>query len=623
MNDTINYNFSFNYDQSSSKPAAATEPELIMFDDCHVFQLPDNHVLIRSKQTGIQTLITSDVLYTLHKCDSFKTLDQHISHLAATVPELQGQEADIRHILTSVQQAGLMVSARKLATALSHGAPVTRNDQSLSLCILSCDRPRALERLLDSMFSHYGINPDYDYYVIDDSRQTENQIKNQSVVEAFNQAHGTRVNYFGPEEQTRFQQQLESSLPGHRTAIDFLIGRYQIEKTASYGRTRNLALLLSVGRQLILLDDDIIYHRHLPPEVEAGARISPLPRDAEFYADNQEWEGFSSTNTSDPADEFANLLGCTLEQALATLELKQLPQKRLTELMPPDLPVVHKDARILVAGCGTFGDPGMASNGWLYETNPTARKSLLRSEDFYQEARSRRNIWSGRHAVNFSPRFVLLSQMTGMDNRELLPAYFPLFRNEDFLFGENLQFLHPDSLMVDFPWALPHLPLEERRWDKNSIDRPMNYGMLDFTADYLAPKRDAYQTKDPGLRLQLLSHLFTDLGTLDDDSLSQLIKNESCGLQSARIQRLDKTLREFPDAPDYWAEDVRKAVAANQQGLMEALDDIFPYCLKDVQKEQRLQHARELWQKFGQSLAAWEDIRQAAQSIASSGRQTG
>ena len=74
---------------------------------------------------------------------------------------------------------------------------------------------------------------------------------------------------------------------------------------------------------------------------------------------------------------------------------------------------------------------------------------------------------------NFCPRFVLLSQMTGVDNRELLPPYFPLFRNEDFLFGENLQFLHPNSLMVDFPWALPHLPLEERQWDRDSINRPI------------------------------------------------------------------------------------------------------------------------------------------------------
>jgi hypothetical protein len=615
MNDTINYNFSFSYDQNAGQTPAPAEPELVMFDDCQVFQLPDNHVLIRSRRTGIQTLITNDVLYALHRCDVFKTLDQHISHLAATVPELRGQEADIRHILTSVQQTGLMVSARTLANTLAHGTPGIQNGLPLSLCILSCERPEALERLLDSMYSHYGINPGYDYHVIDDSRQADSQTRNRSVVEAFNQEHGTQISYFGPEEQAQFQQQLESSLPGQRAAIDFLIGRYQIEQTASYGRTRNLALLLSVGRQLVLLDDDIIYHRHLPPAVEAGARISPRPRDAEFYSNNEEWERFASTNTTDPASEFASLLGCTLEQALATLELKQLPQERLTELMPIDLPVVQKDAQILAAGCGTFGDPGMASNGWLYEVSPAARNSLLRSEAFYQEARSRRNIWSGRHAVNFSPRFVLLSQMTGVDNRELLPPYFPLFRNEDFLFGENLQFLHPNSLMVDFPWALPHLPLEERQWNKGSISRPMNYGMLAFTADYLASTRSAYQSTDPSVRLQALSHHFIDLGTLDDASLGELIKHETCGLQSARVQRLDKILREFPGAPDYWAEDVREAIAANQRGLLEAQDDPFPHCLKDVPKDQRLQHARGLWEKFGQSLSAWEDIRQVAQLI--------
>ena len=618
MNDTINYSFSFSYNQ----PATPTEPELIMFDDCRVYQLPDDHVLIRSKQSGIQTLVTNDVLYSLHKCDSFKTLDQHISHLAATIPELQGQETDIRQILTSVQQAGLMVSARALATELSHGSPAVQADLPLSLCILSCDRPRALKRLLGSMLSNYGINPGYAYHVIDDSRQKDSQLRNRALVEAFNQEHGTRINYFGLEEQAWFQQQLESSLPGHSAAINFLIGRYQNEGTASYGRTRNLALLLSVGRRLILLDDDIVYHKHLAPKVEAGARISPVPRDADFYADNREWEGFASDDPADPASEFNALLGCTLEQALAILKLERLPQERLAELTPLDLQAVQKDARIMVAGCGTFGDPGIASNDWLYEINPTARKSLLRSETFYQEARSRRNVWSGRHALHFSPRFVLLSQMTGLDNRELLPPYFPLFRNEDFLFGENLQFLHPKSLMVDFPWALPHLPLEDRRWDKDSISRPIHYGVLAFTADYLAPVRSDYQSTDPSVRLQALGRHYFDLGALDDVNLGQLLRDETCGLQCARIQRLDKILREYPDAPGYWADDVRKAIAANQKDLMTPLDELFPHCLKDTPRDKRLQHARELWQQFGQSLVAWEAIRQAAQQISQNGAQS-
>lgn len=618
MNDTIDYSFSFSYNQPGRKPATPPDPELIIFDDCRVFQLPENHVLIRSKQTGKQTLVTNDVLYALHRCDAFRTLGQHISHLAATIPELHGQEADIRQILTSVQHAGLMVSAKTLTASLTHGIATPRKPQPLNICILTCERPEALERLLDSMHGHYGLNAENEYFVIDDSRKKQSQSRNRLVVETFNQEHGTRVNYFGPDEQSGFQQQLVSSLPGHEAAIDFLIGRYQIEQTPSYGRTRNIALLLSVGRQLVLLDDDILYHKHLPPKTATGASISSRPREAEFYSDNQEWMSYASADKDDPALEFSNLLGCTLEQALANLDLQQLAQESLTDLLQLEMPVVqHKESRILVVGCGSYGDPGMDSNGWLYEISPVARDSLLRSEDFYQEARCRRNIWSGRHAIHFSPAFVLISQMTGVDNHELLPPFFPLFRNEDFLFGENLQFLHPNSLMVDLPWALPHLPLVERRWDKERISRPANYGMLEFTADHLAFKKSAYQSTDPSLRLQALSGLFVDLGTLDDASLALLIKNETCGLQSARIQRLDKVLKEFPDAPAYWADDMRKAISANQRGLMEKIDDPFSYCLKDVAKSQRLQHARGLWLQFGRSLAAWEDIRRAAQKIIS------
>lgn len=615
MNDTTNYAFSFSYDVPASQPASQVEPELLIFDDCHVFQLPDNRVLVRGKRTGNQTLLTNDVLYSLHQCDSFRTLEQHIKHLATSIPELEGQEADIRQILTSVQQAGLMVSARELAASLSLGTPVDQAQQSTSLCILTCARPDALERLLDSMQGRYDFRSDDTHHIIDDSRESDLQARNRAVVEAFNQQSGNSVIYFGPEEQAQFQQKLESRLPDQKAAIDFLIGRYEHKSMASYGRSRNLALLLSVDRALIFLDDDIVFHKHHAPYTELTPRISPLPRDAEFYSDNQEWDGYADDNTANPAAEFTQMLGCTLEQALATLEQQDLPQEQLSELKLHDLPMLHKDSRILVAGCGTYGDPGMASNGWIYEINPDARKKLLRSESFYQEARTRRNIWSGRHSINFSPRFVLISQMTGLDNTALLPPYFPLFRNEDFLFGDNLQFLHPRGLMVDFPWAMPHLPMEERKWDKNSIDRPTKYGMLDFTADYLASRHSTHQPTNPSLHLQLLSGHFKELGALNENSLSQLIKDETTALQSSRIQRLDGVLSEAGEAPDYWLKDVHKIIAANQSGLTEAQDEIFPFCLKEIHKDERLQHAQQLWRQFAESLAGWEDIRHAAQSI--------
>lgn len=62
-----------------------------------------------------------------------------------------------------------------------------------------------------------------------------------------------------------------------------------------------------------------------------------------------------------------------------------------------------------------------------------------------------------------------MSQLTGSDNRGFLPPYLPVMRGQDRLFGEVCQFLFPDSVALDLPFAVPHLPMPERNWrDKDN-----------------------------------------------------------------------------------------------------------------------------------------------------------
>jgi hypothetical protein len=53
--------------------------------------------------------------------------------------------------------------------------------------------------------------------------------------------------YFGLIQQEEFHQQLVSLVPNQQREIEFLIGRNADPDTESYGRSRNLGLLLSAG----------------------------------------------------------------------------------------------------------------------------------------------------------------------------------------------------------------------------------------------------------------------------------------------------------------------------------------------------------------------------------------
>ena len=98
MNDPTSYNFSFSYTESPETAPAPAAADLIMFDDCQEYQLPGDHVLVRSKRTGVQSVVTNDVLYALRFCSSFRTLDDHLAS-RSLVSELLGKEQRLALLL--------------------------------------------------------------------------------------------------------------------------------------------------------------------------------------------------------------------------------------------------------------------------------------------------------------------------------------------------------------------------------------------------------------------------------------------------------------------------------------------------------------------------------------------
>jgi len=609
MNDN-SYNFSFDYQIPPTTPA---EPNLIAFKNCSEHPLPDDNVLIRSKRTGEKTIVTNDVLYSLRFCDKFRTLEDQVTVVASKIPELADHRDDLRHVLTSVLDVGLMVSSEEFSHTIRTESALPDSKSAPVICLLTCDRPEALSRLLESIGKNKEVNTDQPWYVIDDSRMHDRQRKNRSIIDSFNQKQHAQVTYFGLEAQGRFQTQLTDLLPEHGQQIDFLIGRHANAGIASYGRSRNLALLLSVNSHLICMDDDILYEKLAAPIKSTIPGISSKPREAVFYDTPFEWQQ-DNAGADDPAEEMNRFLGKSLGQAFYALGHHKLTTENTRDLLPIELDRIKPDSRILVTACGSFGDPGSNGIDWIFSLEDESRDKLLSSKEHYELGITQRNLWCGRKSHHFVTGFALLSQMTGLDNQSLLPPYFPLFRNEDLLFGEALQFIHPDALLMEFPWAVAHLPLDGRKWNKMQMNKAAPHDFSALTSYHLTSNETAFHSDDPVSRIHTLGQQLLDLSTTNDTGLLNLIEEHTLRMRSAKIQYFSRMLEEAEGTPDYWQNDVKKIIAANQSRLLEPTDAMLD-SLSDSDAGNKLDLARNYWRNFGLAMKAWPELRAAAEKI--------
>ena len=614
MNDKVSYNFSYNFNFNNTSETPVQEKQ-IAFDDCLQFTLPEQRVLLRSKHSGKQTVVTQDVLYSLMQCTAFRTLSEHIRHLETHVPELQGAREEIRQVLVSIQQAGLMICTDEKAASIQPAPAPTPEAANLCLCVLTCDRPHTLQQLLGSMAKNHPLQHHNHYYVIDDSRNPEHQASNQRLCSDFSSQHPVQVNYFGSEQQQQQLQNLVAALPEHEEGIRFLLDRFKDNNIPSYGRSRNWAMLLAGGDKLVVVDDDVLFERIRTPLQKRATELSSTPRSADFFLDEDEWQTFRDSDSLDPAaGSFISTLGLPLNQALsAVAQTTPLPGAALETLVASEYAKIQADSPVLLTSYGYAKDPGTASNDWIYQLSNESRQKLLQSKADYQQHLQARNLWLGSPGYTFRNHFSLMSGFTGLATQHLLPPCFPLYRNEDFLFGEMLHSLHPTGLFLDMPWAVPHLPEHKRQWNPHSANIPPSQGLSEFSADMLYFNDSSNWSNTPSKRLQLMAQFFNGMGQMSDQTLLDKLTQQTLQMRTAHINRMTEVLEESQAAPDYWQADLRHIIETNEKSLISDLPAGFSGLQGSV-AEQR-QQARQLWTNFSKGIAAWEACIEQAKNL--------
>lgn len=604
-----------------SKSKIGNKPfrDRVAFDLCKAYATLDGNLLLQNTQNFERALVTKEVYASLIQCNSFKSLDQHTAHIIDRNPGLQEQQTNVRQMLQSMLDNGMMLSAKNKLDQLKNNEispSVVENNAAPVVAIVTWERPEALERLLKSIVTNSDIMKFHCLYVVDDSRKTENITRNQEVVKIFQPLIEGEICYFGQTEQQSLLSKLIRMLPEHANAIRFLADQSRWRDHWTSGLSRNLAMLLSCGRHLIMLDDDVICDVYNPVKPISDITFSDDSREADFYRSEQDLTSHQKSLHMNPVNAHMQCLGLTFSEALNVLGQDHLNPAGLSNATSLQASELHPESPVLVTECGTLGCPGSGNNTWLPDMAVSSLQNVLSSDVKTHNALYYRMVWSGRNGPHFAPR-PNMSPITGLDNREMLPPYFPVFRGEDRLFGYVLDFIFPSSVTLDYPWAVPHFPIPQREWSEKHRDFTLKPSFPIYFPEKLLEQKSSCLTQVPKNRMKVLSAWLNDLAGASVASQTELYRSSVLQRTSDQLGHFSDLLRSAKFAPTEWREYLEKGFSELKTNMERASRPDFslkglPHTLEGTEL---VAFWKEAWTGYAEALIAWPEIREAAASL--------
>ncbi len=437
------------------------DEELWSFTGIELITLPGELTLLLDRHSGKRQMVRREVGIALTYCEAFRTLRGHAEHLVATLPQLGGQVEPVVPVLAQIRDAGLMTKADEALRRLT-GAESRAEPSPVDVFIITCDRPAAVKRLLNSMAAAPTRDLPRQYTLIDDSRDDEAISENQRLVAAHNQTSDFRVKYFGLNEREQLINGLIDECPSHASSIRFLLDRAHWSDLPTYGLSRTLALLLGINSRVVVFDDDVLCEAVRSPFPGSGVQFGSITGRSATFWENADAQALQKRNLSDsPIALITRQLGQTLGQGLNSLSHGGVAAESLAGANGAFVRTLRSTSKILQTQCGTWGDPGTGGGHWIAELDVESVDRLLATPGGVMNTVDARATWLGYPTPTLTKTGVM-SQITGYDASQLLPPFLPALRGEDGLFAYMLIAMHPDGLVLNHDWSVPHLPLDGR-----------------------------------------------------------------------------------------------------------------------------------------------------------------
>jgi hypothetical protein len=209
-----------------------------------------------------------------------------------------------------------------------------------------------------------------------------------------------------------------------------------------------------------------------------------------------------------------------------------------------------------------------------------------------------------------------MSTALGIDNREALPPFFPVDRNEDGIFGLCLRKCFENGYISHLPWALLHAPPERRLigkddiWTRVSGCRSSDLLMMCVAAADLKDSKASIEE-----RTTTLGRLLMEEGSMTQPDFEEFLRLQISGHLSSHVSALEERLHAYNESPGFWADDIRQYLdvlrtSSQQSGYLTPVD-----LARGRSSEEARELLKELVHSFGRLLCHWPSVVKAAKEL--------
>jgi hypothetical protein len=467
---------------------------------------------------------------------------------------------------------------------------ILSDDAITAVGIVTRGRAESLVACIESYLEncrHYDRAPEI--IVTDDSPDGDGRTR--LALQRVRHDGGASISYAGRVERGRFAEVLarESAVPIDVVRFG-LLGDDRCSLTT--GANRNSLLLDTLDRLVLSVDDDTRCRIADAPDSEAHleAFTGYDPTELWFFPDHR-----SALDAVAFVD--ADILGCH----------EAMLGKRVAD---------DSGVGVAITLQGIVGDSGMSSPRYYLGLQGASRARLIASPDAYRSAFHSREVVRSVRRPTIADSPFCMTTCVGFDHRVMLPPFFPVQRNADGIFGLTLHRCGNGCRTGFLPSLVVHEPHPPRRFARDALwSETASSRTADVVMACLLAHDRASATQPAATRLVRLGRFFQELGALTLADFEARVRSFQQFRTMAFITLLESQLRMHDSMPTFWAEDVRRMIELLWRATS-ADASIVPHDLLDVGDAGAARRlSQELVGRFGELLAAWPTIVDAARRL--------
>lgn len=584
----------------------------------HLSFLPaGDDVLVHDPERESPVALAAFELDLLAQCTYFASIEEH----AAAAARRTGLPADgVTQRLYELVGRGLLVSQQDIVDR-ARDASAAEPETQLPLDrvgIVTSDRPEKLAACLRSFRERYGES--VELVVFDDSADTSTRDENHRVAAVA--GAGGPVSYAGEKEKRQFVAELAARSGIDEEVIGAAVADFD-GCTFHCGANRNAVLLDAAGGAVVMVDDDTTSRVTRAAEALDGLRLSSVfdPWSVSFFTRVEDALKAASWQEVDILAAHRMLLGrspaaCVFRPTVSgaassagdrhgvAVELNQADSGMISAFS-------HGRGRIVATAAGVAGDSGMGVPTYSLALRDSARERLLEN---YESHRATRGVHRGADIVTISNSPVFMGAHVGLDVRDTIPPFPPLFRNSDGVFGALLRTSAPESYVTFLPWLVEHAPPETRPADFEKIVRSVSRVRAnDIIRNLAIMYEPAPGVNDPRKRLQAIGRYLIALGEMPAADFDSLVRSEIASIVGRRLERLTRAVADYDGRPEAWGEDCTRVINEGIRAVTE--DELVVADVPGPTVEQRHRRFQRVIHRFGRVIEAWSALLGAAREL--------